>query len=326
MKAVVYTNPFEMQFREEVHPVINEGDVLIKVEAVGICGSDMHAYHGHDSRRQPPLILGHEVCGKALMGKYQGRRVVVDPLITCGVCSYCKSGRTNLCPDRELIGMNRPGAFAELIAMPEKNLIPIPDHLSSQMAALAEPLATALHGIKLAGERTNRDRALVIGGGSIGILSALLLARQGVDDIYIAETNDNRSATANKLGIATVFNPLTEDLPKPSQIPLVVDAVGYSQTRAMAVKAVAPGGAIVHIGLGAATGDFDFRTLTLQEVAFYGAYTYTHQDVKEAVAILASGEINCDNWLEERSLEQGPQAFADLDKGCSAAAKIILNP
>ena len=126
MKALVYTNPLELTLSEEPDPAPAKGEALLSVRAVGICGSDMHAYHGHDPRRVPPLILGHEAVAQVVEGAQKGRSVVLNPLISCGRCDYCSGGRSNLCPDRSLVGMNRPGAFAELIAMPEANLIALP--------------------------------------------------------------------------------------------------------------------------------------------------------------------------------------------------------
>src|SRR5205085_10209870 len=117
MKALVYTHPNEMTYVEQPAPAAATGEVLIRVEAVGICGSDMHAYHGRDPRRVPPLILGHELVGRVLQGPSAGRRVTVNPLSTCGRCAYCVGGRDNLCSHRTMIGMTRPGGFAERIAV-----------------------------------------------------------------------------------------------------------------------------------------------------------------------------------------------------------------
>ncbi len=147
MKALVYTNPEEITYRDEpVQPPL-EGEAQVRVDAVGICGSDMHAFHGHDPRRVPPLILGHEAAGVVETGRCAGQRVVLNPLIGCAQCSDCLGGRSNLCQNRTMIGMTRPGAFAELISIPEQNLIPIPHDMNPVHAALTEPAATALHAL-----------------------------------------------------------------------------------------------------------------------------------------------------------------------------------
>ena len=178
MKALVYTALETLEFREMPDPVPTKGDNLIRVEAVGICGSDMHAYLGHDERRPAPLILGHEVAGIVIEGPLKDKRVTVNPLVTCGMCRACLEGRTNLCPTRQLISMPpREGGFAELLTMPSANLVEVPDDVPLDKAALAEPLAVCWHAVKLCKQVLYTDltdlRALVIGGGAIGVGSAL---------------------------------------------------------------------------------------------------------------------------------------------------------
>ncbi|HVB47477.1 MAG TPA: alcohol dehydrogenase catalytic domain-containing protein, partial [Burkholderiales bacterium] len=118
MKALVYTGPREVVYRDEAEPALSAGEVVIRIDAAGICGSDMHAYHGHDPRRVPPLILGHELAGEIVAGPDTGKRVTVNPLITCGRCEYCVQGRNNLCANRGMVGMSRPGAFAQYMSIP----------------------------------------------------------------------------------------------------------------------------------------------------------------------------------------------------------------
>ena len=157
MKALVYTDTEELTYREEKDPIKTEGESILKVHASGICGSDMHAYHGKDERRVPPLILGHEVSGKILDGKFKDKNAVLNPLITCGKCEYCSSGNEHLCPNRVLLGMNIPyerqGAFAELIKVPETNIYEIPERLNIKEASVAEPTAVSLHAV-LMGENS----------------------------------------------------------------------------------------------------------------------------------------------------------------------------
>ena len=147
MKALVYTDTNEVIYREEPLPEPTAGEALIRIDAVGICGSDMHAYHGEDARRVPPLILGHEAAGVVVSGKQVGQQVVLNPLISCGICTDCRSGRSNICVHRNLIGMNFSGAFAEFITIQEHNMIPIPEGMNPVHAALTEPAATSLHAL-----------------------------------------------------------------------------------------------------------------------------------------------------------------------------------
>ena len=224
MKALVYTANQEMTYRDEPAPLPVAGEALVAIDSVGICGSDMHAYLGHDPRRVPPLILGHEAVGTVLEGARAGESVVLNPLITCGVCDACLGGRQNLCAKRDLIGMFRAGAFAEQIAIPERNLIAVPNGMDAHKAALTEPGATALHAVSLAEKTLSRPvseaRALVIGGGSVGLLTALFLLDKGASEVHLAETNPLRRATAEAGAVtgvnanieprrAHVFDPIT---------------------------------------------------------------------------------------------------------------------
>ena len=331
MKALVYTATNEVRYREEPDPERAAGEALVRIDAVGICGSDMHAYHGHDSRRVPPLILGHEACGVVETGSLKGRRVVLNPLMTCGVCDDCCGGRSNLCRERELIGMNRPGAFAERIAIPEQNLIPIPEDMDPVHAALTEPGATALHAIVLAENILHRPvaeaRALVIGGGSVGLLAALFLKNHGCQDVLLGDTNALRRATAEATGACRVYDPISGPEPDENGYDLVIDAVGGQRTRPVALSAAKPGGVVAHIGLMDSAGEVDVRKLTLSEITFFGTYTYTIVDLRATVAALSSGALGSLNWVEQRPLADGAAAFSDLDHGRSAAAKVVLmNP
>ena len=134
MHALVYTNTQTLDYREEKNPIEKPGESILKIQASGICGSDMHAYHGHDERRVPPLILGHEVSGIIQNGIFKDKAVVLNPLITCGRCDYCKREREHLCPKRSILGMSKPikreGGLAEYVSIPDKNIYKIPKELN----------------------------------------------------------------------------------------------------------------------------------------------------------------------------------------------------
>jgi len=331
MKALVYTGPKQIVLQESPDPSPSDGDVLIEIGAVGICGSDMHAYLGHDERRPAPLILGHEAAGVVRGGAMDGKRVVVNPLVTCGVCRDCLSGRENLCAKREIISMPpRQGAFAEKIAVPKRNIIEIPAGLDMTRAALAEPLATSWHGVTLADRHAERPlaeaRALVMGAGAVGLGAALALRAFGCPDVTVAETNALRRTTATSQGFDKVVDPTADGALEAGFADVVIDAVGNKHTRAAAVRSARPGSVIVHIGLGDGVDGFDARRVTLQEITFVGAYTYTMTDFRATLAAMASGALGNLDWIEARALEDGIQAFDDLLEGRTGAAKIILNP
>ena len=330
MKALVYTAPNEVTYRDEPAPTPAADEVLIAIDAVGICGSDMHAYHGHDPRRVPPLILGHELVGRILEGPGSGRRVTVNPLITCGVCEYCRQGRDNLCAHRKMIGMTRAGGFAELMTTAAASVIDIPQEMSTRAAALTEPAATALHAINIAARTLVRPlpecRVLVLGGGAIGMLSALLLTNYGVRHVTVAETNRLRRDSVARATRAAVCDPTLGAPAADGSVDLVIDAVGGKATRNAALAAVKPGGVVMHIGLMDWASEIDMRKLTLAEITLIGTYTYSTSDLRATALALHEGAFGELAWVEERPLAEGAAAFRDLHEGRSAAAKIVLRP
>ena len=327
MKALVYTANQEMTYRDEPEPNPAAGDALIAIDSVGICGSDMHAYLGHDERRVPPLILGHEAVGTVLEGDNPGQRVVLNPLITCGRCNECLNGRQNLCAERDLIGMYRAGAFAEKIAIPERNLIPVPDGMPSEHAALTEPGATGLHAILLAERVVSRplseSSALVFGAGSVGLLTALLLRDKGVERVDIAETNPLRRQLVEQHTDFSLVDP-REAAPAAQSYDCVFDAVGGAVTRSQSIAAVKSGGVVVHIGLMDNKGEMDVRSMTLREITFIGTYTYTPVDLRATLGKLHSGALGSLGWIEQRPLAAGGEAFAELLQGQCPAPKVVL--
>lgn len=324
MKALVYSGPEALEFRDVADPVAEPGQVVIRIDSSGICGSDMHAFLGHDARRPAPLILGHEAAGVITGGSRDGERVTINPLVNCGTCHACLTGRENLCPDRKIISMPpREGAFAQYVTMREENLVTVPDGFPLGKAALAEPMAVSWHSAKLglaALHTGDERRALVIGGGAIGLAAALALKAMGCDDVMIVEPNPTRRAyLEQRCGIAAVSEGA-------GLWPLVVDAVGYAATRAAASALAAPGGVIVHIGLGEDAGGLDVRRMTLQEITFIGTYTYTAQDFRDTAQAMFDGHLGPLDWIEERPLSDGAAAFEDIRAGRVAAPKIVLKP
>ena len=324
MKALVYDGVETLGFRDVPDAVAGEGQELVRVLSSGICGSDMHAYLGHDARRPAPLILGHEAAGIIEGGARDGTRVTINPLVNCGTCAACQSNRENLCPERLIISMPpREGAFAQFVAMRSDNLVVVPDEVDLDKAALAEPLAVSWHAARLGIEALHpgaSKTALVLGGGAIGLAAALALKAMGLQDVTIAEPNESRRAfLSERCGQTTVAA-------GEGAYGLVIDAVGYAATRASASSLTEPGGVILHIGLGEDLGGLDIRRMTLQEITFIGTYTYTAQDFRDTAAAIFDGRLGALDWTEQRPLSDGATAFKELRAGQVAAPKIILHP
>lgn len=330
MKALVYTAPHRMEWRDEPLPVPEPGEVLVRVRAVGICGSDMHAYHGHDERRPAPLILGHEAAGIVATGPRKGERVTINPLVVDPACPAALAGRPHLSPTRAIISMPaRPGAFCDYVRIPERNLLPVPDGMSLRHAALAEPVAVSWHAVRIGlarlAEPAQECRVLVQGGGAIGLAAALVARHLGVAELWLAEPHPGRRAMAEAEGGIHTFDPRDEGAgPPDSGVDLIIDAVGAKATREAASRLVRPGGVIVHVGLLPGGDGFDLRRITLQEITVTGSYCYTPEDFADALAALASGALGPLAWAVARPMAEGASAFADLDAGQVEAAKIVL--
>ena len=332
MQALVYTDIQTLIYREEKNPNLVDEESIIKVVASGICGSDMHAYHGNDERRIPPLILGHEVSGVIDKGKEIGKKVVLNPLITCGACNYCINKKEHLCPKRIILGMNRPierqGGFAEYVSIPDKNIYELPKNLDMKEAPIAEPCAVALHAVEL-GEKElspklKDSKALIIGAGAIGLLCGLILKKiKKCKEIVIVEPNDKRLKESLKYLDADGMTPSNKNI-HADHFDIVFDTVGLEVTRKQAIRSIKPGGIIIHIGLTQPGGNFDFRKTTLQEVTFIGTYCYTNKDFEKTLNILNNKEIGSLGWIQFRNLKEGSSAFKEVHDGSCAAPKIIL--
>ncbi|MGB0799000.1 MAG: alcohol dehydrogenase catalytic domain-containing protein [Planktomarina sp.] len=331
MKALVNTNVEELTYQDHVDPTSQAGEDLIEIKYSGICGSDMHAFLGHDARRPTPLILGHEASGRVVGGDWDGKLVTINPLNGCKSCATCLVGKDNLCAERQIISMPpRPGAFAQMVAIPRENLLVVPSEDLLQSAALTEPLACGWHAARLAlrilDGTAEAQKCVVQGGGAIGVGAALALRAMGATDITVIEVNPLRIATLQQIEGFKVSNGSDDNLPADGSVDLIIDGVGIPATRAAACAMAKPGGVISHIGLGGDGAGLDVRRMTLQEITFIGTYTYAPQDFIDTGNAIFDGKFGDLSWVETRPLSDGQAAFDDIRAGRTAAPKIILIP
>jgi threonine dehydrogenase-like Zn-dependent dehydrogenase len=337
MKALVWEQVGEMQWNEVDDPHYGQDEVVVSVEAVGICGSEIEGYTGHNSLRVPPLVMGHEFSGTVLaLGSgikdlQEGQRVVVNPLLSCGTCASCRKGLPHLCASRKIIGVHRPGAFGERVAVPRSSVIPIPDQLSPFRAALAEPLACSLRATRRALADHPFANVLVCGAGGIGLLSGFTAKLLGAMNVIITDTNPKRLEIARSNGIDLAINPKEDNLKDviaasfPDGIDVVIDAAGFQQTREAAAYLLNPGGTIMNIGLGIDSTQLPVNHFIRNEIRVLGSFCYTRQDFHDAVRLLTEGAITEEGWTEIRPLSEGDQAFKDLTQGRVHQGKILLS-
>lgn len=327
MKALIYEGPREMHIREVGMPVPLLDEVLIRVDRVGICGSELSGYLGHNSLRKPPLIMGHEFAGTiAELGAgvtrfHVGDRVTANPLISCGGCRPCTNGAAQLCAQRQLAGAHRPGAFAEYVAIAEKNVYVLEDHVSFDEGAFTEPFACAVHICKLA-KPLPTDKLLIVGAGPIGLLTLQAAQVYGLRHIVLIDVNEERLEIARELGAVTATS--LEAIGDDFKYDVAIDAVGLEVTRRTCLEAVRPGGRVIFAGLHEESSKLPVNLLIRREIQVTGAFAYHSDDFETALRWISEGRVHLDAWTMQAPLEEGARCFETLISGPGKIAKILL--
>ena len=311
-------------------PQLRDDEVIVQPEAAGICGSEIEGYLGRMSNRTPPLVMGHEFAGTVAAGigaggEWSGRRVAVNPLLSCRSCPRCRAGERNLCAQRRLIGVHVAGGFAERVAVPAANLVGLPDRVDARTGALVEPLANAVHAVGLARRLVAAEVAIVLGAGTIGLFALHAVRAAGIADVRAVEPHEARRAAALAAGARAAHADAAE-LAHERRADLVIDAVGATATRRSALELVRPGGAVLLLGLHEDESALSFHRVVRDQVALQGSFAYTDADFDMALELLASGKVTLGDLASTRPLEDGPDAFATLAAGPNAQLKTFLSP
>jgi len=271
--------------------------------------------------------------GQGVTGLKPGDRVVASSVVPCGQCTECRRGATHLCPQRQIFGMNRPGAFAERVAVPAAVAFPLPERVGPLEGALVEPLANAVHVWSLLDQRFPETVA-VIGCGTIGLMALQVARAGGALTLIAVDINTARLEMAHAVGAEPALNPGRQDvaaelrqLTRGRGVDVVIDAVGAAATRRAAVELVRPGGEVVWIGLHDDLTELPARGVVLGERRISGSYAVTAQDMDTAIGLFAHGRIDVTAWVRPFGLDEGPQVFRQLLTSPPADyAKAILLP
>ena len=343
MKALLYTKPYTFEYTDMPDPTPGPDDVLIRVKAVGICGSDVHGATGETGRRLPPLIMGHEAAGVVesvganVTNVAVGARVCFDSTVYCNQCPACKKRMFNRCDKRQVLGVSTPdfkrhGALAELVVVPSWIVFGIPDDMSFTKAALLEPVSIGVHAANR-GNIVDGDTVLVIGAGTIGLCVLQAAKLNGAAKAIVSDIDEFRLETARKLGADVTVNPTNADL-----IQTVLDntdgrgansafeVVGLLETFQAAVESTATGGTVVAVGNIQSRAEFHLQKFIASELTVTGSYA-SSGEFEECVGLVASGKINVDPLISEVApLSTGGEAFARLQKAQENLLKIVLEP
>jgi (R,R)-butanediol dehydrogenase / meso-butanediol dehydrogenase / diacetyl reductase len=337
MKAIVWNGPEEMAVEEVPEPAVEPGTVVVRPEAVGICGSEIEGYLGRMGNRTPPLVMGHEFAGtvtevgEGVDEDLLGREVAVNPLSSDGTCRLCRAGYTNLCPNRRLVGIHSPGGFAEYALAPAQNVYPLPEGVEARAGALAEPLANGVHAIKLGLAGHFVEHAVVVGAGTIGLMCLQAAVLEDIPEVSVVEPHEARREQALELGARAAYasgeeaREALEGSTEGLGADLVVDAVGAEVTRRMAVEVLLrPGGRAVFVGLHDDATTLGFHDIVRGQLDLQGSYAFTADDYEQALEWLVAGSAGIGELPPVLPLEEGPGAFAELVRGPSEQIKVFL--
>ena len=342
MKALFYTEPYHFEFTDVPEPQVGDDEVLVRVKACGICGSDVQGFTGKTGRRIPPLIMGHEAAGivedfgKNVKDFEKGDRVCFDSTVYCNQCEPCRAGKYNRCKKRQVLGVSVPefkrhGAFAEYVAVPSWIVSKIPDTMSFVQAALLEPVSIGMHAVNRAPISAG-DTVVVIGAGTIGLF-VLQGCKLKAAKAVVCDINEFRLDIACKLGADVVVNPAKSNLKERvfkatdgRGADVAFEVVGFAQTFTDAISVLKTGGYLVAVGNLQKTAEFNLQELVARELTFTGSYA-SSGEFRDGIDLVASGKINVQPIISGvLPLREGPIAFDRLLKAEENLLKIVLEP
>ena len=342
MKALVLSAYKELELLDLPVPEPADDELLIRIRACGICGSDVHGYDGSTGRRLPPVVMGHEAAGivesvgSAVEGFRQGDRVTFDSTVYCGKCFYCQRGQINLCDNREVIGVSTPvfrrnGAFAEFVTVPARIAYHLPDSMSFSHAALIEAVSVAVHGVSLT-PIALEDTVVVVGAGMIGLLTLQAVRLAGAGKVLVLDVDDTRLEMARSLGAGKTLNSRGDVIPQilaetnGRGADAVLECVGNAVTVKLAIDSVRKGGAVTLIGNVAPTVELGLQSVVTRQIRLQGSCA-SSGEYPACISLMSRGAIRVESLLSAVApLEDGVSWFKRLYEREPGLLKVVLEP
>lgn len=343
MQALVLESARTLHLRDVPEPELGAQDVLIQVKACGICGSDVHGYDGSTGRRIPPLIMGHEAAGVVVKTGAEvasvsvGDRVTFDSTVSCGECAFCAAGDVNLCDGRQVLGVScgdyrRHGAFAELVAVPERIVYALPEDFAYEKAALIEAVSIAVHAARISGIKPGSS-AVVVGSGMIGLLAVQALRAFGCGKVFAIDLDPAKLALARRLGADQTFLATDPDLlARLKEVTgghgadLAVEVVGAQQSVTTAIEAVRRGGTVTLIGNLAPKVEIPLQVVVTRQLKLLGSCA-SAGEYRECIDLMQRGAIQVDPLISALApLQDGAAWFRRLYDREPGLMKVILQP
>ena len=343
MKALVLKEYRRLVLEDWAAPSVQPDEVLVRVRACGICGSDVHGMDGSSGRRIPPIVMGHEAAGEiaetgsAVTGWKPGDRVTFDSTVYCGDCWFCSHGKINLCENRRVLGVScadyrRHGAFAEFVVVPERILYRLPDKLSFEQAAMVEAVSVAVHAVKRT-PLARGDKVVVVGAGMIGLLVIQALRAAGCESVIAIDLDESRLKMAEKLGATTCLRANDPELrsrvlsfTEGRGADAAFEVVGISETVKTAIDLVRKGGSITLVGNLKPQVELPLQWVVTRELTLIGTCA-SAGEYPECLELIASGKINVTEFISATPpLEEGAAWFEKLYAGQKGLMKVLLRP
>ncbi len=343
MKALVLRDYQMLSLEEIAQPDPGPGELLVRVQACGICGSDVHGYDGSTGRRIPPLVMGHEAAGivadaaDGVRGFEKGDRVTFDSTISCGACFFCERGQINLCDNRQVLGVScgefrRAGAFAEFVVVPARICYALPDNLPFEKAALIEAISIGVHAVSIT-PIVLGDSAVIVGAGMIGLLTLQAARLAGCRKIIAVDVEESKLATARRLGATHTVNAKECDVPAEVRnitagrgADVAIECVGATATVASAIESTRKGGAVTLVGNISPKVELPLQTVVTRQIRVQGSCA-SSGEYPACIELLASGAIEVDPIISAVApLEEGAAWFKRLYNHEPNLMKVVLKP
>lgn len=338
MLQQIMTNPKEIIFKEVPMPEINDNQVLVKVMKIGVCGSDIHVYHGKHPFTSYPVTQGHEVSGeivslgKDVTGFTIGQKVTIEPQVYCGKCYPCRHGKYNLCEELKVMGFQTTGTASEYFSVDASKVTPIPQDMSFEEGAMIEPLAVAVHGVKQVGDVTGMN-IVVIGAGPIGNLVAQVAKGMGASKVMITDVSDLRLQKAKECGIDVCVNTKNKDFGEamieafgPDKADVIYDCAGNNITMGQAIKYARKGSIIVLVAVFAGMAQVDLAVANDHELDIKSTMMYRHDDYLDAIQLVNDKKVLLKPLISKTfAFKDYKKAYEYIDENRETTMKVIIN-
>ena len=338
MLQQVMTAPKKIEFREVPMPAIGKDQVLVKIMKIGICGSDIHVYHGQHPFTSYPVTQGHEVSGEIVkigdnvIDFSIGQKVTIEPQVVCGKCYPCRHGKYNLCEELKVMGFQTTGTASEYFAVDSAKVTPLPDSMSFAKGAMIEPLAVAVHAAKQVGDVKGLN-IVVIGAGPIGNLVAQSLKGLGAKKVMITDISNYRLDLAEKCNIDACINTMDNDFGEamvkafgPDKADVIYDCAGNNITMGQAIKHARKGSIIVLVAVFAAMGELDLAVLNDHELDLKSSMMYRHEDYVDAIRLVEEKKVKLSNLISKHfAFEDYDKAYSYIDGNRETTMKVIID-